>query len=74
MVGQAVKGVVLDDSVLFLNSNGDNPNHSLRPATDALLRHLWYSMFRTVPVSFLCTFFFFFTISTHYLELCLVIL
>ncbi|KAG7017176.1 Inositol 1,3,4-trisphosphate 5/6-kinase 4 [Cucurbita argyrosperma subsp. argyrosperma] len=47
MVGQAVKGVVLDDSVLFLNSNGDNPNHSLRPATDALLRHLWYSMFRT---------------------------
>lgn len=47
MVGQAVKGVVLDDSVLFLNSNGDNPNHSLRPATDALLRHLRYSMFRT---------------------------
>ncbi|XP_038888640.1 inositol 1,3,4-trisphosphate 5/6-kinase 4 [Benincasa hispida] len=47
MVGQAVKGVILDDSVLFISSGGNNPKHSLRPAADALLRYLRYSMFRT---------------------------
>lgn len=47
MVGQAVKGVILDDSVLFINSKGHNPNPSLRPVADVLLRHLRHSMFRT---------------------------
>lgn len=66
MVGQAVKGVILDDSVLFINSKGHNPNPSLRPVADVLLRHLRHSMFRTVSLTFpFHSWLFFFSIWNH---------
>lgn len=47
----AVKGIVLDASILLESSNDENASPSLRPDADYVLRKLRYSNIFTVKIS-----------------------